>query len=734
MYNKIALLFLLLISHLFFAQAETETPQLKEIKDIIAKSGENLSKLQCDKSMMLAKTALEKALKINDPEQTARAYNLIGLNLEQYSDYKKAIFFYQKGLKLVDKTSNNFMLYALHTNIANCYCFKKINYKKGIYHYKQALFFIGLLKDDYMIMYANFNITAAYFAVGDFNNGIGYLKVAEKYLIKQNDLESKIMYNSLLGGYYCYKNEFDKSEKYYKTALKFCNENTNEFIESNAAEVYDDIALMFSKKKDFSSAFEYMEKYSTLKDKLYEEEHSQVEKQTGMTSVLNEYKRQISHIEFEKNQQLELINQNKKVTILLFFLSIILVLLLLSLYKNYLYKQKTTSFLIKNNKEIQVAKEKAEELLTLKSQFISTISHELRTPLYGVVGIIDIIKDENPKLAKTDYMKSLTFSANYLLSLVNDVLQLSKFESRVIKLEDIEFNIYDEVNAIYSSSNMLLNKNNNKITFHIDPNIPEFLIGDSSRLAQILINLLDNSLKFTNEGTVTLSIDLIKNGEDFSYIKFEVKDTGIGIAPENQKLIFDNFVQIKNQKMPYQGTGIGLSIVHYLIEMFESKIEIESDLGKGCAFYFTIKFKNKCDKEFLLNNISADNQVLEPINILLIEDNLINQMVTKKALMKLNCNVEAVGSGLDALDLLSYATFDLILTDINLPDISGFETTKRIRERNIQTPIYAVTAYSYEEIKLQVAETGIAAVFVKPFRIEELSEKINKDIRKIKDN
>lgn len=269
MYNKIALLFLLLISHLFFAQAETETSQLKEIKDIIAKSGENLSKLECDKSMMLAKTALEKALKINDPEQTARAYNLIGLNLEQYSDYKKAIFFYQKGLTYVDNISNNFVISSLHTNIANCYCFKKIDYKKGIYHFKKALYFIGLLKDDNMIMYANLNITAAYFAVGDFNNGIGYLKVAEKYLIKQNDLESKIMYNSLLGGYYCYKNEFDKSEKYYKTALKFCNENTNEFIESNAAEVYDDIALMFSKKKDFSSAFEYMEKYSTLKDKLH---------------------------------------------------------------------------------------------------------------------------------------------------------------------------------------------------------------------------------------------------------------------------------------------------------------------------------------------------------------------------------------------------------------------------------------------------------------------------------
>ena len=732
MYKKISLLFFLFISNIFFAQ--TDTPQVKEIKDILAKSGEYLNKLECDKSMLLAKTALQKAIKIDNPEQKARAYNLIGLNLEQYSDFKKAIFFYQKGLTYVDKISNNFVISSLHTNIANCYCFRKIDFKKGIYHYKKALYFINLLNDDYMIMYANLNITSAYFAVEDYNNGIKYLKTAEKLIESQDDLESKIMYNSLLGGYYTNKNDFDKSEKYYKTALKFCNENTKELLESNAAEVYDDISRMYAKKKDFSSAYEYMEKYNQLKDKLYEEEHSQVEKQSGMSSVLNEYKRQISHIEFEKQQQLELINQNKKVTILLFILSIILVLLLLSLYKNYLFKQKTNLLLVKNNKEIQKAKENAEELLTLKSQFISTISHELRTPLYGVVGIIDIIKDENPKLAKSDYMKSLSFSANYLLSLVNDVLQLSKFESRVIKLEDNEFNIFDEVSAIFGSSNMIYNKNNNKVTFDIDPNIPKKLIGDNSRLAQILINLLDNSLKFTNQGEVALTINLIKNDDNYSYLKFEVKDTGIGIAPENQKLIFDNFVQIKNMNSPYQGTGIGLSIVHYLIEMFESTIEIESELGKGCAFNFTIKFKNRCNNEYLLQNINTEQSELVPINVLLIEDNKINQLVTQKALMKLNCNIEIVETGSEALNLITKDTFDLIVTDINLPDISGFEITKKIRNSKIKTPVFAVTAYSYDEIKLQAIESGIDEVFVKPFKSEELSAKIREYIYDDSDN
>ena len=418
----------------------------------------------------------------------------------------------------------------------------------------------------------------------------------------------------------------------------------------------------------------------------------------------------------------------------MFILSIILVLLLLSLYKNYLFKQKTNLFLVKTNKEIKIAKDKAEELLTLKSQFISTISHELRTPLYGVVGIIDIIKEENPKLAESDYMKSLTFSSNYLLSLVNDVLQLSKFESRIIKLEENEFNIFEEVDAIFNSSNMIYNKNSNKINFYLDPNIPKFLIGDSSRLAQILINLLDNSLKFTRSGEVTLLINLIKNENDYSHIKFEVKDTGIGIAPENQKIIFENFVQLKNKRMSYQGSGIGLSIVHYLIEMFESNIEIQSDLGKGCSFTFAIKFKNKCNEETKLISNNPTQLLLEPINVLLIEDNKINQLVTQKSLLKLNCNVEIVENGSDALDLLQNSTFDLILTDINLPDISGFEITKKIREQNIITPVFAVTAYSFEEIKQQAIESGIDEIIVKPFKIDELAAKINKNLLRNEDN
>ena len=171
-----------------------------------------------------------------------------------------------------------------------------------------------------------------------------------------------------------------------------------------------------------------------------------------------------------------------------------------------------------------------------------------------------------------------------------------------------------------------------------------------------------------------------------------------------------------------------------LIEMFGSKIEIESELGKGCRFTFTIKFKNSYDNLTKLVSNNLDHHLLNTINVLLIEDNKINQLITLKSLKKLNCNVEIVENGLDALELLKKSTYDLIITDITLPDISGFEIIKIFRQVNTATPVFALTAYSYEEIKLQAIESGIDEIFVKPFKIQELAAKINENVRKIKEN
>lgn len=238
MFKKLPLFFLFTFQ---FGFPQSETTTVVEIKNIITKAGSHLSKLECDKSLVLARKALEKALLINDKELIARSYNIIGLNLDEYYDFKKAIFFFNEGLVYANKTKSDFIKYSLHNNIARTYCFRKIDFNKGIYHYKKGLYYSKLLKDDYEIMYANLNIATAYFAIDDYKNGLPYLKTVEGPIETGDELEAKISYNSLLGAYYSYKNNFDDSEKSYNKALQFCCENKPEFLEDNATEVYDDI-------------------------------------------------------------------------------------------------------------------------------------------------------------------------------------------------------------------------------------------------------------------------------------------------------------------------------------------------------------------------------------------------------------------------------------------------------------------------------------------------------------
>lgn len=730
MYKKIPLLFLLFTFQFGFSQSETAS--VEQINKIIAKSGAHLTKLECDKSLALAKTALEKAIGINNNELIARSYNIIGLNLDEYYDFKKAIFFFNKGLEYANKTESDFIKYSLHNNVARTLSFRNIDYKKGIYHYKMGLYYAKLLKDDYEIMYANLNITTGYFSIEEYTKGLPYLKSAEKAVESGEELEAKISYYSLLGAYYSYKNNFIDSEKSYKKALEYCGEDKPEFLEGNAIEVYDDISRMYSKKGDFKNAYYYIDKYNFLKEKQYEEEHSKIEKSSGMSTVLDEYKRKIEKIEQEKLRQTNNLEQARIIGILFIIIFLVLLLLFITFYKNYIFKKQANKRLVVAYRELNESNSKLTKALILKSQFISTISHELRTPLYGVVGISDLLVAEHPELMNSPYIDSLKFSANYLLSLVNDVLEISKIENKINSLENAPFIIFDLMNSILETLGVLYKMNCNEITFNIDENIPKHLIGDKDRLSQILINLLGNSFKFTKEGKVTLTANLVNNEDGFSLIEFEVKDTGIGIALENQTKIFDKFVQIKDFNNSHQGSGLGLSIVQKLIELFNSKIHLQSELGKGASFKFSIKFKNGSGETIERPTILVLDEIYSRLKVLIVEDNKINQLVTKKILEKLHFKSHVVESGIEALEIVSKETFDLILMDINMPGMNGFETTIQIRQMNIETPIVALTAFSILEIEKEAYDSGMNAIVIKPFKTSEMRKIITDLINKTK--
>lgn len=712
-------------------KAQTTNSTNKEAKELLKKAGQSFLKLETKKSLDFAQKALIIATKNNDDLIASKAYNLIGLNFEEFSDYQKAIEYYNKGLVLANKVNNDTVKGWLNNNLGNVYCYRKIDFHKGIKHYKEGLKYSIQHNDEYEIMFSKLNIGSAYFAVEDFSNGIQYFNEVKDYVDKNGDIESKISLNSNFGLYYNSINNNKKAEEYYLKAVQFCEQNAIELIKSNASDVYHDISNFYFKIKNFEKAHFYLLKHDQLQDEIYNEERLNEVKVGGMQIEHDEINRKIDQIEKEKEIQAEKLQANRVFVILLAIIFFILLLLLLSLIRNNKFKAKINEELKRTNNELLIAKEKAEEASQLKTQFISTISHELRTPLYGVVGITDIILDEHKELKNSPHLKSLKFSAKYLLSLVNDILKVYKIEENQVVLEDAVFNIQDELMVIKDSLYFLAVKNNNQIFIDVDNSIPEVLVGDKIRLSQIFINLMSNSLKFTENGKVVVKADLIEKIGTKCYLKFQVIDNGIGIAKEHQNKVFEKFVQVYRKEDDYQGTGLGLTIVKKLVELFYGTIQLESEEGKGTTITFTLPLDSDVSRaKSIIDNLDVDLSARKEYKILVVEDNKINQVVTKKLLENNHFKCNIVDDGYAALELISKTHFDAILMDINMPIINGFETSKLIRQKGIQTPIIAVTAFDKQDIEEKIIDAQIDEVIVKPFESHKLFETIKRLVDK----
>lgn len=530
----------------------------------------------------------------------------------------------------------------------------------------------------------------------------------------------------MFGSYYSFYNDNVKAEQNFNEAVNLSKKNTSKLVDSNVCDVYNDFSKHYNKNKNYEKAFYYLNLHQELKEKVYNDERIKKVKLAGSEIELAEYQRQIDKIEVEKSKQSKDLKESKLIVLLFVIILFILLLLLYSLYKNNVFREESNRELKIANEELKIAKEKAEVASQLKTQFVSTISHELRTPLYGVVGITNIILDEHKELANSPHLNSLKFSARYLLSLVNDLLQINKIEENKITLENMIFNVSDEIKTIVDSLEFIAVKNNNKLIADIDANIPEFLIGDKLRLSQVFMNLVSNALKFTKDGKVIVTAKQERIEGTKHFIHFSVEDNGVGIAKEDQEKIFEKFVQIERKEGDYQGTGLGLSIVQKLTELFGSKIHLESEEGVGTTFSFTIGFEaDETKKNEIINNIVVDLSSNHFYKILVVEDNKINQIVTKKILESNNFKCTILDDGYAAIELLDNENFDVILMDINMPIINGFDTTKLIRKKGITTPVIALTAFDKQEITEQSLSCGMNDIIIKPFEQGKLFQVIN---------
>ncbi len=477
------------------------------------------------------------------------------------------------------------------------------------------------------------------------------------------------------------------------------------------------ISDTYKANENYEKSYQYLAKYATITDSIGNFYSNYVNENAYDKIQFEKQLKTIELLDKEKKSQQKTLRFSKLISILSIALISILSLLSLSLYKNNKIRISTNKLLKEKNKELIKEKEKVEKASKARAEFMATVSHELRTPLNAINGITYLLLQEKPRANQLNYLKSLEFSGNYLLNFINDILEINRLESDKILVEKISFNIHELTTNIRNSFNEFIIEN--KVTCHqkIDDSIHHYLIGDPTKLSQVIINLMNNAIKFTKNGDVWVTIKKMSETDTNIKLYFEIRDNGIGIPKDKQETIFDSFSQGSVEiNRTYGGTGLGLSIVKKILELLGTEVTLESDIDKGTSFSFELDFeKGKELSEEKTANSNLENQCFKDKSILLVEDNKINQMITLKMLEKKEVKCTIIDNGEEAIEHLKDHHYDLILMDVHLPGINGTEATAEIRKFNTETPIIALTAISLNENREMLLSYGMNDVITKPF-------------------
>lgn len=550
-----------------------------------------------------------------------------------------------------------------------------------------------------------------------------YFKITDE--TKEVNLQNEIVSKS--------KNELSLPSKIFNTKIA---KSENQFVVNSKTEALFQKGIIVNAQNRTNLALHYFKK-----PLIFNVQNNNLEQKCSVLSALsilykklldkellrvNDYdnrkeNERIKQITQATNEQYKTDKFSKLISILAIALISILSLLSLSLYKNNIIRTQANKLLEEKNRELIIAKEKVEEASNARSEFLSTVSHELRTPLNAINGITHLLLEEKPKKSQMHYLESLKFSGNYLTLFINDILEINKIDSYKFQLDNINFNLKQLLENIQRSLKELAFENKNSFTFEIDSEIPNYLIGDPTKLTQILFNLINNALKFTHNGEVIITAKLVSIFENNATVYFEVKDNGIGIPEDKIESVFESFSQGSidiNRK--YGGTGLGLTIVKKLVTILGGEIVLKSEVKEGSTFSFELPFvKGKKTKELIATKKEINHSAFTDKRILVVEDNKINQMITKKMLKNKGILCEIIENGEDAIEKCKTNKYDLILMDVHLPGINGTIATQQIRKFDKTTPIVALTAISLYENRETFLSFGMNDVITKPFIPED---------------
>jgi signal transduction histidine kinase/CheY-like chemotaxis protein/Tfp pilus assembly protein PilF len=386
-----------------------------------------------------------------------------------------------------------------------------------------------------------------------------------------------------------------------------------------------------------------------------------------------------------------------------------------------------------NERELIVAKNIAEEAVITKQQFLSNMSHEIRTPMNAVIGMTHLLLQENPRPEQEANLRALKFSSENLMALLNDILDYSKIEAGKVVPEHTDFDFRHLITGIRTGYEIAATKKGIALRIEIDSKVPKMLVGDPVRLTQILNNLLSNAIKFTLQGEVAFSITLMEEKGDLVSVRFVVSDTGIGIDTNQQQSIFESFTQASSETTrQFGGTGLGLAITKRLLDLLGSSVELSSEKGKGSTFAFTIGFRRslqlQLDTLSPLSTAESGLDGLTGVHVLIVDDHNMNIIVVERMLNRWGIHTDSAMSGMEALDTLKKKQFDLILMDLQMPEMSGYEACAIIRSNpaycHINVPIIALTADVLPETKARAIAVGMNDYISKPFNPAELQIKL----------
>ncbi|TXE09366.1 response regulator [Gelidibacter salicanalis] len=719
--------FLILLSVTLFSQnaADEDAEVLKmRVQNYITQSGFEMERGE----YYNAKDNLDKALviahKIADKKTEGSIYTQIAKMQFIIEEPENALVSLTKAAELQRET-NDYLNLATTYNLRGILHSSKKEYQIALDYFNSARTKFEEEGLERYISDVNLNEAKVYIALEDY-------KTAKSKLEKTIILAKKHDQMGVLSSAFINSGKVYQAMGNDELALSMAKEGMELAEKNNIPEYINDSYLtlsdIYESNGNYKLSVEYLRKHLQLSDALMDIKRKNLSPEKK-AQFINDYKdseRKQMEIKLEEADASN--NLTRITTILSIALITILSLLTLSLYKNNNIRLKTNNMLHKKNDELIVAKEKAELASKTKANFLSTVTHELRTPLYAVTGLTNMLLDEDPKPDQIPHLRSLKFSGDYLLTFINDILQINKIEANKVELDPEVFNLKKKVENVLSALSNSAIDNHTKLHYEYDNDLPTTFTADQLKISQILINLVGNAIKFTKDGDIWVKLKKINQENNTYTVRFEIQDNGIGITKEKQEHMFESFSQGSIQiNRKYGGTGLGLSIVKGLIEILKGKIYLKSELGKGSSFFFEIPMTYApeptiSEKPKQLNKINTLD--LTNIKILVVEDNKINQMITRKILNKMNLYCDVVENGEDAVERVKEVHYDVVLMDIHMPGISGLEATKIIRTFDKELTIFALTAVTIEDKMHEFDEAGFDDIISKPFKQDDFEKKL----------